>query len=362
MAICYDEADLSLFIREATEVNPDHPVLVDKFIEDAIEVDADALADGDEVFIGGIMEHIEMAGVHSGDSAMSLPHFSLSDAQVESIRKATVALARELDVRGLMNVQYAVKGSTVFVLEVNPRASRTVPFVSKAIGIPLAKVAAKIMVGAKLRDFGLIKEIEPRHYSVKESVFPFKKFSGVDIILGPEMKSTGEVMGIDADFGRAYLKAEMGASHRLPRKGTIFVSVKDSDKRDVVHLAKRLEDLGFTLVATGGTAKVLERHGINVRRVFKIKDGSRPNAIDLIINHELDLVINSPSGKGAKTDEGRIRAFAVSHGIHVITSIAGAQAAVNGIESLLRKPLEVRAIQDYHPNYGSPAAKHEALV
>ena len=363
MAICYDEADLSNFIHEAAEVNPDHPVLVDKFIEDALEIDVDALADGEDVFIGGIMEHIEQAGVHSGDSAMSLPSFSLSDAQLELIRKATVALAKELGVKGLMNVQYAVKGSTVFVLEVNPRASRTVPFVSKAIGIPLAKIAAKIMVGAKLRDFGLHKEIEPRHYSVKESVFPFKKFQGVDIILGPEMKSTGEVMGIDADFGLAYLKAEMGAGHRLPRKGTIFVSVKDTDKRDAVQIAKRLEDLGFTIVATGGTARVLERHGIAVRRVFKIKDGSRPNALDLIINHEIDLVINSPSGKGAKTDEGRIRAFAVSRGIHVITSIAGAQAAVNGIESLVRKPLEVRAIQDYHPKYGTPpATRHEALV
>ncbi len=363
MAICYDEADLSQFIREATEVNPDHPVLVDKFIEDAIEVDVDALGDGDDVFIGGIMEHIEMAGVHSGDSAMSIPSFSLSDAQLDALRKATVALARELEVRGLMNVQYAVKGPIVYVLEVNPRASRTIPFVSKAIGVPLAKIAAKVMVGAKLRDFGLQKEIEPRHYSVKESVFPFKKFPGVDIILGPEMKSTGEVMGIDVDFGRAYLKAEMGAGHRLPKKGTVFLSVKDSDKRDAVQIAKRLEDLGFTIVATSGTARVLERHGISVRRVFKIKDGSRPNAIDLIINREIDLVMNSPSGKGAKTDEGRIRAFAISHGIHVITSIAGAQAAVNGIESLVSKPLEVRAIQDYHPNYTSPrGAKHEALV
>jgi carbamoyl-phosphate synthase large subunit len=294
---------------------------------------------------------------------MSLPTFSLSDGQLESIRKATVALAKELDVRGLMNVQYAVKGQTVYVLEVNPRASRTVPFVSKAIGVPLAKVAAKVMVGAKLRDFGLRKEIEPRHYSVKESVFPFKRFTGVDIILGPEMKSTGEVMGIDADFGRAYLKAEMGAGHRLPAKGTIFVSVKDSDKRDLVQVAKQLEDLGFTLVATGGTAKILERNGLSVRRVHKIKDGSRPNALDLVINKEIDLVMNTPSGKGAKTDEGRIRAFAVSRGIHVITSIAGAQAAVQGMDALINRPIEVRALQDYHPGY-SPmkGLRHEALV
>ncbi len=362
MAICYDEKTLEKFIQEATDVNPDHPVLVDKFIEDAIEVDVDAIADGEDVFIAGIMEHIEMAGVHSGDSAMSIPSFSLSDGQLETLRKNTVALARELEVRGLMNVQFAVKGSTVYVLEVNPRASRTVPFVSKAIGVPLAKVAAKVMVGRKLREFGLRKEIEPKHFSIKESVFPFKKFPGVDIILGPEMKSTGEVMGIDVDFGRAYLKAEMAAGHHLPAKGNIFVSVKDSDKRDIVFIAKRLEDLGFSLIATGGTAKLLERNGIKVRAIHKIAEG-RPNAIDLIINKEIDLIINTPSGKGAKTDEGRIRSFAVSHGIHVVTSIAGAQAAVQGIEAIHRKKLEVRALQDYHPQYGNPrSARVEALV
>jgi carbamoyl-phosphate synthase large subunit len=351
MAICYDEKTLARFIEEATDVNPDHPVLVDKFIEDALEIDVDALADGEEVFIGGIMEHIEMAGVHSGDSAMSIPTFSLSDSQVEIIRKNTVALAKELEVCGLMNVQYAVKGSTVYVLEVNPRASRTVPFVSKAIGVPLAKVAAQIMAGKKLRDFGLRKEIEPKQFSIKESVFPFKKFPGVDIILGPEMKSTGEVMGIDVDFGRAYAKAEIAAGHHLPTKGNIFVSVKDTDKRDVVFIAKRLEQLGFNLIATGGTAKLLERNGIRCRAIHKIAEG-RPNAIDLIINKEIDLIINTPSGKGAKTDEGRIRSFAVSHGIHVVTSISGAQAAVQGIEALQGKKLEARALQDYHPNYG----------
>jgi carbamoyl-phosphate synthase large subunit len=361
MAICYDEDMLERFIKEATDVNPDHPVLVDKFIEDAIEVDVDAVADGEDVFIGGVMEHIEMAGVHSGDSAMSIPSFSLSDAQLETIRRNTVALARELEVRGLMNVQFAVKGPTVYVLEVNPRASRTVPFVSKAIGVPLAKVAARVMVGQRLRDFGLRREIEPKHFSVKESVFPFRKFPGVDIILGPEMKSTGEVMGIDVDFGRAYAKAEIAAGHHLPTRGNIFVSVKDSDKRDVVYIAKRLEDLGFNLIATGGTAKVLERNGIRVRPIHKIAEG-RPNAIDLIINKEIDLIINTPSGKGAKTDEGRIRAFAVSHGIHVVTSIAGAQAAVQGIEAVLKRKLEVRAVQDYHPNYAGLASRKPVTV
>jgi carbamoyl-phosphate synthase large subunit len=362
MAICYDEEMLEKYIKEATAVNPDHPVLVDKFIEDAIEVDVDALADGEDVFIGGILEHIEMAGVHSGDSAMSIPSFSLSDSQLDTIRKNTVALARELEVCGLMNIQFAVKGSTVYVLEVNPRASRTAPFVSKAIGIPLAKIAAKIMVGHKLREFGLRKEIEPKHFSVKESVFPFKKFPGVDIILGPEMKSTGEVMGIDVDFGRAYAKAEIAAGHHLPTKGNIFLSVKDTDKRDIVYIAKALEDLGFNLIATGGTAKVLERNGIKVRPIHKIAEG-RPNAIDLIINKEIDLIINSPSGKGAKTDEGRIRSFAITHGIHVVTSIAGAQAAVQGIEAILKKKLEVRALQDYHPQAGHPKTlPREALV
>jgi len=353
MAICYDEETLDRFIQEATDVNPEHPVLVDKFIEDAIEVDVDAVADGEDVFIGGIMEHIEMAGVHSGDSAMSIPAYSLSDRQLEAIRRNTFALARELRVCGLMNVQYAVKGPTVYVLEVNPRASRTVPFVSKAIGIPLAKIAARLMVGGRLRELGLGPEVEPRHFSVKESVFPFRKFPGVDILLGPEMKSTGEVMGIDVDFGRAYAKAEMAAGHNLPARGNIFISVKDSDKRDILYIAKRLEDLGFRLIATEGTAKLLERNGIRVRRIHKIQEG-RPNAIDLIINKEIDLVINTPSGRGAKTDEGRIRSFATAHGIHVITSIAGAQAAVQGIEAILRGQIEVRALQDYHPVRESP--------
>ena len=349
MSICYDDEMLQRFMKEATDVNPDHPVLVDKFIEDAIEVDVDALCDGEDVFIGGILEHIEMAGVHSGDSAMAIPPHTLSEAQLDRMRRATVALAKELDVRGLMNIQFAVKADTAYVLEVNPRASRTVPFTAKAIGIPLAKIAARLMVGAKLRDLGLKREIEPRHTSVKESVFPFRKFAGTDIILGPEMKSTGEVMGIDLDFGRAYAKAQMGAGHKLPTKGTIFLSVKDHDKRDLIQIAKRLEMMGFTLVATGGTARALERNGVQVRPIFRIKEG-RPNAIDLVINREVDLIINTPSGKGAKTDEGHIRAFAVAHGIHVITSIAAAQAAVSGIEALLKRQLEVRALQDYHPH------------
>ena len=356
MAICYDDEMLSRFMQEAADVDPDNPVLVDKFLEDAIEVDVDAISDGKDVFIGGILEHIEMAGVHSGDSAMSLPPYSLSEGQISRIRRDTIALAKELKVKGLMNIQYAVKGELIYVLEVNPRASRTVPFVSKAVGIPLAKIAAQVMAGRKLSEFKLPADSEPRHTSVKESVFPFRKFPGTDIILGPEMKSTGEVMGIDTDFGRAYAKSELAVGNRLPKEGNVFVSVKDSDKRDVIYIAKQLEDLGFQLIATSGTARLLERNGLQVRPIHKIKEG-RPNAIDLIINHEVDLVINTPSGKGPKTDEASIRSFALSNDILVITSIAGAQAAVNAIESIKKHKLEVRSLQDYHPQYAKTAAK-----
>ncbi|MDP6958184.1 MAG: ATP-grasp domain-containing protein, partial [Planctomycetota bacterium] len=351
----WSQEELKQFTSNAAIVSPDHPVVISKFMLNSLEVDVDAIADGETVFIGGVMEHIEMAGVHSGDSSMSIPPFSLSDTQLRTIREATRALAQELNVRGLMNIQFAVKGSTVYVLEVNPRASRTSPFVSKAIGIPLAKIASRVMVGRKIKEFGLPGEIEPNHFSIKESVFPFRKFAGVDIIRGPEMKSTGEVMGIDVDFGRAYAKAELAAGHRLPSSGNVFISVKDSDKRDVIYIAKRLEDLGFHIIATSGTARVLQRNGISARSIFKIKEG-RPNPIDLTINREIDLIINTPSGKGPKTDEANIRSFAIAHDIHVITTIAGAQAAVNAIESMRKRTLEVRAMQDYHPSYRNTAA------
>jgi carbamoyl-phosphate synthase large subunit len=361
MAICYDEESLDRFMKEAADVTQNQPVLIDKFLEDAIEVDVDALADGEDVFIGGILEHIEMAGVHSGDSAMSLPPYSLSDNQIERVRRATAALARELQVRGLMNIQFAVKGEMTYVLEVNPRASRTVPFVSKAIGVPLAKIAAKVIVGRPLAEFHLPRDPEPRHFSVKKSVFPFRKFPGVDIILGPEMKSTGEVMGINIDFGRAYAKSEIGAGHRIPLEGTVFISVKDDDKRDIIYIAKQLEDLGFEITATRGTGRVLERNGINVRSIHKIKEG-RPNAIDLAINKELDLIINTPSGKGPKKDEANIRRVALVHDIHVVTSIAGAQAVVNAIEALRKRKFEVRALQDYHPHYIGAGRKDKSSV
>ncbi len=347
MEICYDFDDLGKYIKEATDASPEHPVLIDKFIEDAIEVDVDALGDSEEVYIGGVLEHIEMAGIHSGDSAITLPPFSLSDRQVEEIKRITTQLALELKVKGLINIQFAVKANTIYVLEVNPRASRTVPFVSKATGVPMAKLAASVVIGRKLKDFNLPYKMSGRHIAVKESVFPFKKFAGVDVILGPEMRSTGEVMGIDMDFGRAYAKAQLARGHGIPTGGTVFVSVKDQDKRDVIFLAKRLSDLGFKIVSTPGTGKVLENAGVPVRIINKIKEG-RPNALDLIINHEVDLIINTPSGKGPVTDEGKIRALATSRDVHVITTIQAAQAMVNAIEACKKRDLEVHPLQEYY--------------
>ncbi len=347
MKIVYDEEELELFVGHAIAASPDHPILIDKFIEEAIEVDVDAISDGKDVVIGGLLEHIEMAGVHSGDATMTLPPFSLSDAQISRIKADTKKMALELQVKGLMNAQFAVKNEVIYVLEVNPRASRTVPFVSKAIGVPLAKLAAKIMAGKTLKELGFTEEITPDHFSVKESVFPFSRFAGVDIILGPEMKSTGEVMGMDRELGIAYMKAQEAASHFLPTKGKVFISVKDSDKRDVVFIGQRLEMLGFEIVATSGTARVLQRNGVHVKEIPKLKEG-RPNPLDLIINGELALVINTPSGKGPKTDEAKIRTAAVAHGVTVITTMQGAAMAVNGIAAVKRRAPEVQAVQDYH--------------
>jgi len=347
MEIVYDDESLENYMRSAVDASPGHPILIDKFLDDAIEVDVDLVSDGEVGVIGGIMEHIEEAGIHSGDSAMSLPPYSLSDELVEEIRRCTHLLARELNVVGLMNVQYAVKNDTVYILEVNPRASRTVPFVSKAIGVPLAKLATKVMVGKKLKELGFTEEVRVSHVSIKESVFPFVKFPGIDIILGPEMKSTGEVMGIDMDFGAAFAKSQIAAGQNLPLSGTVFISVKNKDKRAVVFIAKKLVDIGFDLVATSGTAKVLSRSGIPVNNVFKLHEG-RPNILDLIKNGEIDIIINTPAGKATKVDETKIRSLAVSKGVPCITTISGAQATVNGIESLIRKGLSVKAIQDYH--------------
>jgi carbamoyl-phosphate synthase large subunit len=347
MEIVYDEDTLEKFISEASKVSGEHPVLIDKFLEDAIEVDVDMIADGETFVVAGILEHIEEAGIHSGDSAMVLPPYSLGESVIDKIRQATVAMAKELKVIGLMNVQYAVRDNKVFILEVNPRASRTVPFVSKAIGVPLAKLAAKVMAGMKLKDLDFTKEIIPGYSSVKESVFPFNRFPGVDIMLGPEMKSTGEVMGIDEDFGRAYMKSQLAAGQNLPVKGNVFISVRDKDKRNIIFIAKRLFDLGFGVVATGGTAKALKKSGMEVQTLKKVYEGG-PNILDYIKDGKINLIINTPSGRIPREDEVKIRSTAIMHGVPCITTISGAQASVNGIEVLLKKDLDVKTLQAYH--------------
>ena len=346
MEIVYDESQMEHFATNALLVSGEHPVLIDKFLDDAEEVDVDAVSDGKQTIICGIMEHIEEAGIHSGDSACVIPPFSLGKNQIETIKQYTYQLAKHLKVKGLMNIQYAIKGDTVYVLEVNPRASRTVPFVSKATGIPWAKVAARVMAGKTLKELGITKEPVLEHISVKESVFPFVKFPGVDSVLGPEMKSTGEVMGIDTDFGSAFAKSQIAAGGALPVKGTVFLSVINRYKRDIIFVAKQLADMGFKLVATAGTAETLKKNGLEVRAVNKVFEG-RPNIVDLIKNKEIALVINTPSGKGPKNDGYQIRRAAIVHGVPCITTISGAQAAVNGIEAILKRGLTVHALQDY---------------
>jgi carbamoyl-phosphate synthase large subunit len=347
MEIVYHEEDLEIYMRDAVQASPEHPILIDKFLEDAIEVDVDAIGDGETVVIGGIMEHIEEAGIHSGDSACVLPPYTLSDELIKIIKENTYALAKELGVKGLMNVQYAIRDDTVYILEVNPRASRTIPFVSKATGVPLAKLAAKIMVGRTLRELGFTKEVEVSHVAVKESVFPFNRFPGVDTVLGPEMKSTGEVMGIDHAFGIAFAKAELAAGQILPTKGKVFISVKNRDKRAIIFIAKKLSDFGFEIVATRGTAKALAQNGIPVQTIYKVNEG-RPHIIDLIKNREIDLIINTPSGRRPKRDQVSIRAVAVAHNIPLITTISGAAASVNGIEALIKEELQVKSLQEYN--------------
>jgi len=346
MEIVYDCEALKDFVRLAVEASSEHPLLIDKFLEDAIEIDVDAVSDGETSVIAGIMEHIEEAGIHSGDSACVTPPYSLSDELIEQLKQNTYALAKELQVVGLMNVQYAIKNDIVYILEVNPRASRTVPFISKATGVPWAKVAAKVMVGKRLRELGITREVEIRHIAVKESVFPFNRFYGVDTVLGPEMKSTGEVMGIDTDFGLAFAKSQMAAGLSIPLKGRVFMSVMNKDKRSIVFIAKRLIDLGFEIVATKGTAKVLSNNGIPVQTVLKVGEG-RPDIVDRMKNGEINLVINTSSGKKPKADEVAIRTQSVAQNIPCITTLSGASAAVNGIESLLRRGLSVNSIQEY---------------
>jgi carbamoyl-phosphate synthase large subunit len=355
MQIVYSDAELQHYMRFAVEASPERPVLVDKFLEDATEVDVDCIADVGHfddpkqgtIVIGGMLEHIEFAGVHSGDAAMVLPPHTLSQQVIDTIREYTHAMARELKVIGLMNVQYAVKGDKVFVLEVNPRASRTVPFVSKAIGVPLAKLAAKVMAGRKLTDLGFTKEIWTKYWAVKESVFPFNRFHGQDILLSPEMRSTGEVMGLDADLGIAYAKSQMAAGGPLPLSGRVFMSVSDAHKGHAAEVAKQFTDLGFDLVATGGTATVLESAGLKVERIHKLQEG-RPNAVDLLKNKEIQLVINTPSGATPRADEVKIRTTAVYTGTPIMTTLSGAKAAALGIAALKKTGYGVKTIQEYH--------------
>jgi carbamoyl-phosphate synthase large subunit len=348
MQIVYDADDLRTYMTEAVRVSPEHPILVDKFLEDALEIDVDAISDGERVIVGGVMEHVEKAGVHSGDSACALPPYSLGDDQIATIKRQTRALAFELGVIGLLNIQFAIKNETVYVLEVNPRASRTVPFVSKAIGVPLAKLATKIMLGRPLTDLGFTEEREPEHIAIKEAVFPFVKFPGTDVVLGPEMKSTGEVMGIDRDFRKAYVKSQIAAGSPLPTSGKVFVSVKNRDKRAAMGIARRLVEMGFSLVATAGTAKLLALQGMTVEPVHKVGEGYRPNIVDLMKRGEIALVFNTPEDGRARKDSSVLRRTAVMLNIPYYTTVDGAQAAIGGIEALLKGEIAVQSLQEYH--------------
>ena len=347
MEIVYSDQDLERYMTYAVQVEPEHPILIDRFLENAIEVDVDAIADyTGQVVIGGIMEHIEQAGIHSGDSACSIPSISLGETALSTIREWTVKLAQRLHVVGLMNIQFAVKGEQVYILEANPRASRTVPFVSKATGLPLAKIAVRVMSGKTLAELGLTEEVIPRHISVKEAVLPFEKFPGTDTILGPEMRSTGEVMGIDMDFGRSFAKAELAANQRLPLSGTVFVSMNDRDKAAVVPVAQALIELGFQLVATAGTHRVLRDNGLAVELVLKLHEG-RPHVLDWIKNNQIQLILNTPVGEEALEDDRSIRRTALAYKIPTITTIAGAKATAAAIRSLQAETLGVKALQDY---------------
>jgi len=354
MQIVYSDAELREYMRSAVEASPERPVLVDKFLEDAVEVDVDCIADVNHhddpaeatVVVGGMLEHIEFAGVHSGDAAMVLPPHTLSDELLDTMRRYSDAMARELKVTGLMNVQYAIKDGTVYVLEVNPRASRTVPFTSKAIGKPLAKLAAKVMAGNTLKKIGFTGEIVPEYWAVKESVFPFNRFHGQDILLSPEMKSTGEVMGLDADLGTAYAKSQMAASSSLPLSGRVFISVSDTHKNAAIDLAKRFIELGFELISTSGTATAFKEAGLEVQSIYKLAEG-RPNTLDLLKNNEIQLVINTPDGQVPRADEIKIRTTAVYSNTPIITTIGSAKAAVEGITALKEKGYSVKPLQEF---------------
>ncbi|MGC8720339.1 MAG: carbamoyl-phosphate synthase large subunit [Thermodesulforhabdaceae bacterium] len=347
MEIVYDPESLKEFMEHAIHVSPGHPILIDKFLEDAIELDVDAISDGETTVVGGIMEHIEAAGIHSGDSACVIPPISIPEEIQQEIIRQTKLIAQELGVIGLMNIQFAIQKGVIYILEVNPRASRTVPFVSKAIGVPLAKLATKIMLGKKLKELGFTKEVRPSHISVKESVFPFNRFPGVDILLGPEMKSTGEVMGIDRSFGMAFAKAQMAVGFKLPLTGTVFISVHDRDKPKAIDVARGFHDLGFKIIATKGTADYLREHGIPAERVFKIREG-RPHVVDYIKNGAVHLVINTSLGKKTYSDSKMVRRATLLYNIPYATTISGAMALVKAIAALQSGDWDVCSLQEYH--------------
>ncbi|MBC8282744.1 MAG: carbamoyl-phosphate synthase large subunit, partial [Nitrospinae bacterium] len=347
MEIVYNQNRLEYYMQHAVKASPKHPVLIDDFLEDAIEIDVDAISDGNDVVIGGVMEHIEEAGIHSGDSACSLPAFSLPPEIIEEIKNQTRSLAKELNVIGLINIQFAVQNGEIFIIEVNPRASRTVPFVSKSIGVPLAKIAARVMAGKSLKEIGFTEEIKPTHISVKESVFPFNKFTDVDVLLGPEMKSTGEVMGIDKTFGRAFAKAQLATGIKLPLQGTAFISVKDSDKPKAVNIAQGLQKLGFRILATAGTAEHLKKSGVAVELINKVQEGS-PHCVEMIESKKIDLVINTTFGEQAIEDSFSLRRSSLNQNLPYCTTIAGASALLGGLEAVKEESLGITAIQEYN--------------
>ena len=346
MEIVYNEDELKDYMKEAVKVSSEHPILIDKFLDDAIEIDVDAICDGDDVFIGGIMEHIEEAGIHSGDSACVIPPQTLSKDIVDTIIDYTTKLAKELKVIGLINIQYAIKDGIVYIIEANPRASRTIPYVSKSVGVPLAKIATKVMLGHKLKDMGYVGLAKAKYVSIKEAVFPFQKLPGVDPVLSPEMKSTGEAIGIDTDFGKAYYKAQLSANMELPTSGTVFISVKKRDRKYVLEMAKKFNELGFNIVATKGTAEVIRNGGIDAKVVKKISEGMTGNILELIQKGEIDLIINTSSGSKAKSDGYYIRRAAVEFNLPYITTIQGALSTIKAIESIKKGDLGVYSLNE----------------
>jgi len=355
MQIVYDGPSLQQYFATAARVSEERPVLIDRFLEDAFECDVDAISDGNQVVIGGIMQHIEDAGIHSGDSACVLPPYLVGERDMQTMREQTVALAKALHVVGLINVQYAIKNGVVYILEVNPRASRTIPFVSKAIGVPLASLAARVMMGETLDEIGFSEEIMPPYVSVKEAVFPFNKFPGTDPVLGPEMRSTGEVMGISDSFGSAFAKAQLAASNGLPLQGAVLITVVDSDKPTVTPIARRFHEMGFEVLATAGTAAYLRARGIPAQRVFKVHEG-RPNCLDMIVNRDVQLLINTPMGKHAQLDDYLLRQAAIVHRVSYTTTMSAANAASDAILSLRSRRSSVKSLQEWQAMLAEAAA------